>query len=106
VSKLWAPICVIVGVSAVSVLLGWRMFRFAESMDRAERDPEYKRQYQRRAHLRSAAIYGFAIVVGVWQVLSGAAPLQVLLVLPILLLLVLVLLRAAKQLKTPPNQRA
>ena len=105
-NKLWTLIFVIAFVSAGATLLGWRMFRFAKSMDRAERDPEYRRQYQRCALWRSAAIYGFAIVVGVWQVLSGDAPPWILLVLPIPLVLRWVLLRTAKQVETPPDQLA
>lgn len=99
-SKLWTLICVIVGVSVASVLFGWMMFRFAKSMDRAERDPKHKR----RILLRSAAIYGFGIVLGVSQVVTGDAPLKTLLALPIPLLIVWMYLRAARQVKTPPGQ--
>ena len=75
------------------------MFRFAKSMDRAERDPKYKR----RILLRSAVIYGFGIVAGVSQVLTGDAPLKALLVLPIPLVFVWVFLRASKQARTLPD---
>jgi hypothetical protein len=50
-----------------------------------------------------AAVYGFGIVYGVSQVLTGNAPAQALLGLPIPLLLVWVYLRAAKRVKIPPG---
>lgn len=90
---------VVIGVSVVSALFGWMMFRLAKSMDRAERDPKYKR----RIFLCCAAIYGLGIVSGVSQVLSGEAPPVALLGLPIPILFVWWFLRLARQVKPPPH---
>ena len=100
-SKQWAIISIVVGVSAASALLGWMAFRLARHMDRVEREPRYKRRWL----LYGAAIYGFGIVAGVSQVLSGDAPLATLLCVPIPLLFVWLYLRAAKQVKIPPDPR-
>ena len=98
-SKLWMLISVVVGVGATSALLGWMMFRFAKSMDRMERDPKYRR----RKLSYGACIYGFGMVLGVSQVLSGAASPAALLLLPIPLVFVWIFLRAAKRVKLPPD---
>jgi len=97
--KVWTLIRVVLGVSAASALFGWIMFRFSKSMERAERDPKYKR----RIFLRSAAVYGCGIVLGVVQVLSGDAPPWALLGLAIPILFVWWFLRLAKQARTPRN---
>lgn len=100
-SKLWTLISIVVGVSAVSALLGWMTFRFAKHMDRAEREPRYRRRWL----LYGAAMYGFGFVTGVPRVLSGDAPRWALLFVPIPLLFVWLYLSAAKQVKIPPDQQ-
>ena len=69
-SKLWTLISIVVGVAAASGLLGWMTLRLAKHMDTAEREPRYRRRWL----LYGAAIYGFGVVAGVSQVLSGDAP--------------------------------
>jgi uncharacterized membrane protein YoaK (UPF0700 family) len=70
-------------------------------MDRTEREPRYRRRWL----FYGAAIYGFGIVAGVSQVLTGDAPPSAFLFVPIPLLIVWVYLRAAKQVKIPPDQQ-
>ena|SRR5215472_395431 len=101
-SKLWTLTSILVGVSAASALLGWMAFRLARHMDRVEREPRYRRRWL----LYGAAIYGFGIVAGISQVLSGDAPPATLLVVPIPLLFVWLYLRAAKRVKIPPGKGA
>lgn len=101
-SKLWTLISIVVGVAAASGLLGWMTFRLAKHIDRAEQEPRYRRRWL----LYGAAIYGFGVVAGVSQVLSGDAPPWALLCVPIPLLFVWLYLRAAKQVKIPPEKRA
>jgi len=101
-SKLWTLTSILVGVSAASALLGWMAFRLARHMDRVEREPRYRRRWL----LYGAAIYGFGIVAGISQVLSGNAPPATLLVVPIPLLFVWLYLRAAKRVKIPPGKGA
>ena len=69
------------------------MHRSAKSMDGAERDPKYKR----RLLYIGAAIYGYGLIAGVAQVLSGDAPPAILLAAPIPLLFVWFYLRAVKR---------
>jgi MFS family permease len=99
VNKLWAFTIIVAGVLAFSALLGLLMFRWGKSIDRMEREPRYRRRWM----YYGAAVYGFGIVYGVSQVLTGNAPAQALLGLPIPLLLVWVYLRAAKRVKIPPG---
>ena len=99
-SKLWTLIIIVVGVSAVSVLLGWMSFRLMRHMDRVEREPKYKRHWL----YYGAALYGFGLVTGVTRVLSGDLPPVALLGVLIPLLIVWVLLREAKRVKIPPDQ--
>lgn len=98
-SKLWMFISVVAGVFAAAALFGWIMYRSAKSMDRAERDPKYKR----RLLYIGASIYAYGLVAGVAQVLSGDAPPATLLAAPIPLLFVWFYLRAAKRVKIPPD---
>jgi hypothetical protein len=92
-------VTIVGGMFAMVALIGWGMYRWANSMDRAARDPKY----MRRKLYFGAAIYGFAIFVGVSQVLSGAAPPATLFGALIPILLVYFLLRTAKRVKTPPE---
>jgi amino acid transporter len=92
-------ISVVGGVFAAAALVGWVMYRSAKSMDRAERDPKYKR----RLLYIGAAIYSYGLVAGVAQVLSGDAPPATLLAAPIPLIFVWFYLRAAKRMKIPPD---
>lgn len=78
-SKLWMFLTTVGGVFAAAALGGWMMHRAAKSMDRAERAPKYRR----RLLYTGAAVYGFGIVAGVSQVLSGDAPPAALLAAPI-----------------------
>ena len=100
-SKLWTLISIVVGVSAASTLLGWMTFRLARHMDRVEGEPRYRRRWL----LYGAAVYVFGIVAGVSQVFSGDAPPTTLLFVPIPILFVWLYLRAAKQVKIPPDPR-
>ena len=100
-SKLWMLISIVVGVSAVSALLGWMTFRLARHMDRVEREPRYRRRWL----LYGGALYGFGIVAVVSQVFSGDAPPTTLLAVPIPILFVWLYLRAAKRVKVPPASR-
>lgn len=99
VNALWVVTIIVAVVFAVSALLGLLMSRWGKSMDRMEREPRYRRRWM----YYGAAVYGFGIVYGVSQVLTGNAPAQVLLGLPIPLLLVWFCLRAAKRVKIPPG---
>jgi hypothetical protein len=99
VSKLWTLISILVGVSAASAPFGWMAFRLARHMDRAEREPRYRRRWL----FYVAAVYAFGIVAGVSQVLSGDAPPATLLAALIPLFFVWFFLRAAKRVKIPPD---
>lgn len=98
-SKLWMFLAVVIGVFAAAALGGWAIYRSAKSMDRAERDPKYRR----RLLYIGAAIYGYGLVAGVWEVLSGHASPTTLFAAPIPLLFVWFFLRAAKKVKIPPG---
>jgi len=98
-SKLWTIISVVGGVFAATSLFGWTMYRYAKSMDRAEREPKYRR----RLLYMGAAIYSCGLVAGVAQVLSGDAPPATLLAAPIPVVFVWFYLRAAKRVKIPPD---
>jgi MFS family permease len=91
-NRLWTITIIVTGVIAVSALLGLLMSRWGKSMDRAEREPKYRR----RRMYYGAAIYGFGIVCGVVQVLTGKAPAWSLLFIPIPLFFVWCSLRTAK----------
>jgi MFS family permease len=99
VNKLWTFSIIVAVVFAVSVLLGLLISRWGKSIDRMEREPRYRRRWM----YYGAAIYGVGAVYGVSQVLSGNAPPQALLALPIPLLFIWLYLRAAKSIKIPPN---
>jgi hypothetical protein len=98
-SKFWEFITIVVGVFAVAAFIGWRTYRLGMSMDRAQQDPKY----MRRVLYRGAALYGFGLVFGVTQVISGDLPPASLLAAPISLLLIWFYLRTAKRVKIPPE---
>jgi hypothetical protein len=99
VNKLWAFTIIVAVVLAVSALLGLLMSRWGKSIDRMEREPRYRRRWM----YYGAPINGFGVVYGVSQVLTGNAPAQALLGLPIPLLFVWFYMRAAKRVKIPPG---
>ena len=94
-SKLWMVVSIVGGV----VVVGWMMFRVANSADRMNREPRYRRRWM----YYGAAIYGFGLAAGVSQVLNGNAPPATLLSALIPLSFVWFFLRAAKQVKGPPD---
>ena len=96
-SKLWTIFSVVVGVFAASALLGWFMFRLGKSMDRANSEPRYRR----RQIVLLVGVYVVSMVVGVSEVIGGNRPVWSLVFLPIPLLIVYFLLRAARQTKVP-----
>ena len=91
-------LAIVGSVFGAAALGGWAMHRGAKSADKAEQDPKYRR----RLFYRGAALYGFGLVVGVSQVLSGNAPPATLFAAIVPLLFVWFFLRAAKRVKVPP----
>ena len=98
-NKLWAFTIIVAVVIAVSAWFGLWMFRWARSIDRMEREPSYRQRWM----YYGAAIYGFGMLYGVVQVLTGNLPAQTLLGLPVPILFVWFYLRAAKRVKIPPR---
>ena len=90
---------IIVGVLAVTALLGWMMWRLARAVERAERDPRYVRRWL----ILFAALYGFGALTSVSRVISGDAPPLSLIGLAIPVLIVWYCCRAAIRMKVPPK---
>ena len=90
---------VVVGVSAASAIFGWIMFKMSKAMDRLDSDPSYRRRY----FLLMASVYVASMVFGVGGVITGDRPVWSLVVLPIPLLFVYFLWRAASRTKVPPS---
>ncbi len=88
----------VIGVLVISALLAWGMLRVAKSSERAERDP----RYLRRLLFRGGALYIVTTVFGIVGVATGREPVQTLFGLPIVLLIIWLLLRAASRVKIPP----
>lgn len=95
----WLTIALIVGAvtisSAVVVAAGWSAWKETE---RAETEARYRR----RMLLRMALLYVACAVLGIAEVISGRAPKESLLGLPIAAFLAWVLWKAATRVKIPP----
>ena len=93
---------VIVAVSAATGALAWAMWRAVKSVERMERDA----RYLRRKLIWMGAIYVFAALFGIFEVVVGGQPVESLLGLPVALALAWFWLRAASRVKIPraPNE--
>ena len=98
-SSPWLMIALIIGAvtisSAVLVAAGWSAWKETE---RAESDARYRR----RMLLRMALLYVACAVFGIAEVISGRAPKESLLGLPIAAFLALAWWKAASRVKVPP----
>jgi hypothetical protein len=89
---------IILGVLALSAFLGWGAWRVYKSAERAERDP----RYLRRSLLLLGLIYVGGAVYGIEEVITGSAPIQSLVGLPIGAFFAWFYLRTAFRVKVPP----
>jgi hypothetical protein len=89
---------IILGVLILSAFLGWVGWRVYKSAERAERDP----RYLRRSLLLLGLIYVGSAMYGIEEVVSGRAPIQSLVGLPIGAFLAWFYLRTAFRVKVPP----
>jgi hypothetical protein len=90
---------IIIGVLALSALLGWMMWRMAKAVERAERDPRYVRRWL----MIFGTLYGLGALTGVGKVISGTAPPFSLIGLAIPLTIVWYCFRAVIHMKVPPK---
>ena len=91
---------IIIGILVACLFLGYGLWRAGESADRANHDPRYRR----RMLMRGATVY---IVVGVLIIVGVAArkePVEALYGLPVGLIIIWLLIRAALKTKAPPEQ--
>ena len=101
-SKLWIFVSIVIGVFAVSALFGWMMLQAGKSIERSDSDPKRRR----RLLILLATVYVVSIVGGISGVIRGTQPVPSLVGLPIPLLIVYVLLRAALPPKVPPQSKS
>ena len=90
---------VILGVSVMTAILGWMMWRGWKSAERAEADSRHRR----RIFIRLGLIYIAAVAIGIGGVLSGREPKESLIGLPIALLLAWFWLRTGLKVKVSPH---
>lgn len=90
---------IIVVVLGTSALLGWGAWRVCKSAERAERDP----RYLRRKLLWFGLIYVVGATFGIAEVVTGREPIQSLIGLPIGAFFAWFYLKAAFQVKVPPQ---
>jgi hypothetical protein len=96
----WGTIAtVIIGVLAVSALLGWMMWRVCRTAGRMEKDA----RFLRRILVGVAVFYSVGLCSAIVKVVTGEAPAWSLLFAPIPLYVIWVYLKAAKRAKVPPK---
>ena len=88
---------IILAVLAASTLLAFMAWRVCKAAERAERD----RRYLRRLLLWLGLLYAVGAVYGIAQIITGKAPVQTLIGLPIGGALAWYHLKAAARLKIP-----
>jgi hypothetical protein len=99
-SEDWGPLQiagVVVGVLAFTAMFIWLLWRMAQSVERAEREP----RYLRRILFILGGVYVAGAINAIIQVLSGNQPLEALVGLPIGALLAWFYLRTAFRVKLP-----
>ena len=82
-----------------AVLVGWMLWRFVRSVNRAAADPLYRR----RRLIRFGMVYVFAGVIGIVLVVTRQGPALALVGLPVVAWLAWSFFRAASQIKVPPS---
>jgi uncharacterized membrane protein YvlD (DUF360 family) len=81
-----------------ALLVGWMLWRFVRSVNRAAVDPIYRR----RRLIRFGMLYVVAGVIGIVLVVTRQEPVLALAGLPVVAWLAWSLFRAASQIKVPP----